>query len=151
MRWSSDVFTNGLGFHCLHASIWGADEPCLGASQLLLQKGTEVLHHLLALFRCLGFFLKSKEKGLVTVSATVSYLPRGCKVLSGVWKWVHTSLCTQRHKIWCLIYLCLNLDNVWNVLLLFIKCITVNSLHMHMLPGPVGTSTEWMWRCHRWI
>lgn len=53
----------GLGFvPFTQASrvLWGANEPCLGASQLLLQKGTEVLHHLLALFNCPRYLPKSK-------------------------------------------------------------------------------------------
>lgn len=65
VSWSSDGRTCGLGFHSLHACtlyyLRTADEVCLEASRLLLQMGTEVLHHLSALFRCLRYLLASKK------------------------------------------------------------------------------------------
>lgn len=86
-RWD---FTPSMQSSC---AIWHANEPCLGASQLL-PEGHRGLAPSVSLFRHLRERPKPKKLLANYVSVT---RPRVCKMPSGVWK-SNMSVFTQSHK-----------------------------------------------------
>lgn len=136
-RWKRGWGWDFVAFTQASCTIRGANEPCLGASQLLLQKGTEVLHHLSALFRRLRYPPKSKKIRGDNVSATVS----GPECVRCFLEFESQFTCSCVHRAMRNEQFAVHALEFRQCLYCIFSCANANLLHIHTLTGPVKAST----------